>query len=90
MKREAYFKELNIPAVRSFPFFGNFFDIKNKGYRNFETRLVTEFGPIVGYYEGSEPIVVCTDKALIKNICIKDFSSFTNRRARIYFIYNGI
>nr|QUF59375.1 cytochrome p450 CYP3044B8 [Brachionus angularis] len=75
-----YFKRLNINGPTPLPIVGNFTGIIKYGLPYNDTRLIKKYGKIVGYFEGSEPIILTTDPKLLKLIMIKDFHNFTNRR----------
>ena len=48
--------------------------------------LIKKYGKekkVVGFFEGSTPFVLCTDPEMIKQIMIKDFSNFVNRRVNL-------
>ena len=42
--------------------------------------LVSKYGKVIGYFEGMQPNLVITDAELIKQIFVKDFDHFINRR----------
>lgn len=76
-----YFNKLNIKSGPiPLPFFGNLLSMAKQGLVNYDLKLIKNYGRIVGHFEGSDPVIMCTDKDLIKNIMIKDFNKFTNRR----------
>lgn len=41
--------------------------------------LMKKFGKVIGYFEGSHPVLWTTDTDLIKSIFVKDFDHFVNR-----------
>lgn len=51
-----------------------------KGFMESDTQFIEKYGRIVGYFEGSTPVILTTDSQLIKNVLIKDFNYFVNRR----------
>lgn len=55
-------------------------DIINKGLIQHDLDIIKKYGKVVGYFEGSEPVLLVTDVNLLKSILISDFSSFVNRR----------
>ena len=77
IKQKNHFKKLGITAGPTpVPVFGNLLTFMKKG---FDTYL-SSFGRVVGFYEGTNPFIMCTDPLLLKNILIKDFNTFKNRR----------
>lgn len=71
---------MNIPGPEPVPFIGNGMDIINKGLIQHDMDIIKKYGKIVGYFEGSEPVLLVSDVNLLKSILISDFSSFVNRR----------
>lgn len=53
--------------------------VKN-GLMENDKQLIEKYGKIVGYYEGSQPVILCADTELLRNILQKDFFNFVNRR----------
>lgn len=45
-----------------------------------DTLLIQTYGKTCGLFEASTPVVLTTDIKFIKNILVKDFSSFVNHR----------
>ena len=63
------------------PIIGNFAGVMKKGFIKYDEDIFDEYGnDIIGYFEGSTPVVLCRDIDMIKHVMVKDFSSFTNRR----------
>lgn len=54
------------------------------GFVKHDVEIMKKYGRVVGYFEGSTPIVLTTDTKLIKNVMIKDFNCFVNRRVRSF------
>lgn len=75
-----YFKKMKIPGPSPKPVFGNFLDMVKEGVPYYELRIMKEYGRIVGFFEGSEPVILTTDVNFMKSIFIRDFNSFVNRR----------
>lgn len=78
-----YWKTRGIAGPRPHLFFGNFWKIITRNYplivalKNWYHEFKHE--PVFGVYQGSKPLLVINDLELIKDVLIKDFSSFTNR-----------
>ncbi|XP_033370653.1 thromboxane-A synthase isoform X4 [Parus major] len=49
------------------------------GFWESHTKLITEYGPVCGYYIGRQMFVVVSSPEMIKQILVTDFSNFTNR-----------
>ena len=79
----SYWKNRGIVGPRPHPFFGNFWEIVNRKYavatavKNWYHEFKHE--PFFGAYEGRKPLLFINDLELIKDVLIKDFSSFTDR-----------
>ncbi len=50
------------------------------GIVGFHKTSFSKYGKVVGFYFGRLPAVLIADVDLVRRICIKDFSSFVNRR----------
>ncbi|XP_054023824.1 thromboxane-A synthase [Dryobates pubescens] len=60
------------------PFIGNLLFFREGFWEN-HTKLITEYGPVCGYYIGRQMFVVVSTPEMIKQILVTDFSNFTNR-----------
>ncbi|XP_068859145.1 thromboxane-A synthase isoform X7 [Aphelocoma coerulescens] len=60
------------------PFIGNLLFFREGFWEN-HTKLITEYGPVCGYYIGRQMFVVVSSPEMIKQILVTDFSNFTNR-----------
>ncbi|GIY30713.1 cytochrome P450 3A11 [Caerostris extrusa] len=65
-----YWKKRNVPFAKPYPF--PFHEIELKRY--------LELGHVYGHFEGTRPVLSVAEPELLKNIFIKDFLSFPNRR----------
>lgn len=43
------------------------------------TRWHKQYGPVVGYYFGMKPVVICADPEHLKTILLKEFHNFADR-----------
>ncbi|XP_039471650.1 thromboxane-A synthase-like isoform X1 [Oreochromis aureus] len=62
------------------PFFGNLFMFQ-QGFFKPMTYLIKTHGRVCGYYLGRRPIVIIADPDMLRQLMVKDFSSFPNRMA---------
>uniref|UniRef100_A0A8C8MIV7 Thromboxane-A synthase n=1 Tax=Oncorhynchus tshawytscha TaxID=74940 RepID=A0A8C8MIV7_ONCTS len=60
------------------PFFGNLF-LFRQGFFGVHTDLIHKYGRVCGYYLGRRPVVVVADPDMLRQIMVKDFSTFPNR-----------
>ncbi|RNA32702.1 cytochrome P450 3A9-like [Brachionus plicatilis] len=75
-----FFKKCNIPGPRPWTLLGSMHEVLRYGFAKNDRKLIDKYGAIVGYFEGSTPVVVTTDLKFIKNVMVKDFNCFVNRR----------
>ena len=50
------------------------------GISNYDRNIFEKYGKTLGYFEGSQPVILTKDVKFIKAVMIKDFSCFVNRR----------
>ncbi|CAK6960136.1 thromboxane-A synthase [Scomber scombrus] len=60
------------------PFYGNMFMFR-QGFFNPISDLIKTHGRVCGYYLGRRPVVVVADPDMLRQVMVKDFSSFPNR-----------
>uniref|UniRef100_A0A3Q3XAJ6 Thromboxane-A synthase n=1 Tax=Mola mola TaxID=94237 RepID=A0A3Q3XAJ6_MOLML len=60
------------------PFFGNLFMFR-QGFFNPINDLIKTHGRVCGYYLGRKPVVVVADPDMLRQVMVRDFSSFPNR-----------
>ncbi|XP_055939927.1 cytochrome P450 3A21-like [Argiope bruennichi] len=76
-----YWKKRGIPYVKPvLPFFGSTFAFLFKPFHEIEWERYQKLGPIYGFFEGSRPLLSVADPKLIREILVKEFPSFANRR----------
>ncbi|XP_056907891.1 thromboxane-A synthase isoform X3 [Takifugu flavidus] len=67
-----------IKHPKPLPFFGNLFMFR-QGFFNPLNDLIKTHGRVCGYYLGRKPVVVVADPEMLRQVMVKDFSSFPNR-----------
>ncbi|XP_067679999.1 cytochrome P450 3A6-like [Haliotis asinina] len=72
------FQQMGIPAPKP-GLLGIVSRYKEQGTEGCDLQLVKEYGRVVGVFHGRIPSLVISDPAMIKQICVKDFSNFVNR-----------
>ncbi|XP_037539370.1 thromboxane-A synthase [Nematolebias whitei] len=60
------------------PFFGNLLMFQ-KGFYKPLSDIIKTHGRVCGYYLGRRPVVVIADPEMLRQVLVKDFSSFPNR-----------
>nr|QST15043.1 CYP360A3 protein [Diaphanosoma celebensis] len=76
-----YFSNQGIPGPKPVPFFGNLWGIWRKNFVRHDADLVKEYGKTFGFFEGLTPNLFVSDAEFIKNVLVKDFDHFINRRS---------
>lgn len=74
-----YFQRKGIPAADHIPFFGNILQWRH-GIQTVFTEYVKKHGRVVGMYDFRRPVLIINDPDILKNVLVKNFSSFYNRR----------
>ncbi|XP_055947998.1 cytochrome P450 3A8-like [Argiope bruennichi] len=75
-----YWEKKNVPYVKPLPLLGSILDNLRKPLHEVEYERQLKLGPVFGYYEGSYANISVGDPALLRDILVKDFASFPNRR----------
>ena len=75
-----FFPNLNIPGPSPKPIIGDFLKLITKGLAKYDEEAIAKYGKILGYYEATKPVVLCTDVEMIKSVMIKDAQHFVNKR----------
>jgi cytochrome P450 len=81
-RKYSFFKEKGIPGPKPIPLFGNTLDILTKNVPDMEVDLYHKYSGFYGYFDMTQPVLNISDPELIKNIMIRDFSHFVDRRDR--------
>ncbi|XP_038067034.1 cytochrome P450 3A6-like [Patiria miniata] len=74
-----YFQRRGIPVADYIPFFGNILQFRH-GVQFTWTEYVKKHGRVVGMYDFRRPVLIINDPDILKNVLVKNFSSFHNRR----------
>ncbi|CAL1289564.1 unnamed protein product [Larinioides sclopetarius] len=76
-----YWKKRGIPYVKpAVPFFGSTYVSLWKPHHEIELERYRKLGPLYGYFEGSRPVVSIADLKLVREVVVKEFASFADRR----------
>ncbi|GFN81656.1 cytochrome p450 [Plakobranchus ocellatus] len=77
------FYRLGIPGPRPFPVLGTFGYMMRQGFRDFQISNYERYrgNKVYGIFDGAQPMLVLRDLDMIKDVCVKHFSSFVNRRS---------
>ncbi|GFU22126.1 cytochrome P450 3A1, partial [Nephila pilipes] len=75
-----YWKKKGIPSAEAVPFFGSTYSLLWKPWHEIELERYLKYGPLYGHFEGSRPLLSVADLKLVREILVKEFPSFSNRR----------
>ncbi|XP_045473265.1 cytochrome P450 6k1-like isoform X2 [Harmonia axyridis] len=80
----SYWKKKNVYAEQPYPLFGNLLNVAFRGesMMNIIKRInngLSDKHKYFGFYLFHKPVLIVTDKELIKEVLIKDFNTFANR-----------
>ena len=81
-----YFNKLGLKGPKPTFFIGNFGDLMTTGIAQYDIDIFKKYGKTLGYFEGSQPVILTKDVKFIKAVMIKDFSCFVNRRVSLIFL----
>ncbi|XP_070556770.1 cytochrome P450 3A8-like [Ptychodera flava] len=73
------FRNMGIPGPAPWPLAGNFIQLSS-GFQDKEMEWYKKYGKVFGIYEGRQPVLEVVDPEMCKQICVKHFTSFYNRR----------
>ncbi|KAL1473595.1 hypothetical protein MTO96_021891 [Rhipicephalus appendiculatus] len=82
MKRKQlfnYFKDLGIPGPEPSIITGNMNELRQKTPIAAYREWIDKYGKVVGYFNGSRPVLLVADLDLLKMIQVKDFQDFIDR-----------
>ncbi|XP_019851786.1 PREDICTED: cytochrome P450 3A24-like isoform X2 [Amphimedon queenslandica] len=75
-----FFKKFGLHSPPTVPFFGNIFDIFKLGSIYALEKWSIKYGKVFGYYIGAQPYLAVLDPDILKEIMIKKFDNFTERK----------
>ncbi|XP_070568050.1 cytochrome P450 3A13-like isoform X2 [Ptychodera flava] len=76
------FKQLGIGGPKPVPFAGNIFQVMSpEGMHKVIKKWKKRYGEVFGFYLAREPYLVIADLDMLKEIFVKKFNCFPNRRA---------
>ncbi|GBM30863.1 Cytochrome P450 3A11 [Araneus ventricosus] len=76
-----YWKKRGIPYVKpAVPFFGSAYKALWKPFHEIELERYRKLGPLYGHFEGSRPLLSVADLKLVREVVVKEFASFADRR----------
>ncbi|GFR31291.1 cytochrome P450 3A8, partial [Trichonephila clavata] len=70
----------NIPYVKPLPLLGSILDVVRKPIHDIENLRRQKYGRIYGHFEGLRPVLSVADPTLLRDILVKDFHIFPQRR----------
>ncbi|XP_055948651.1 cytochrome P450 3A21-like [Argiope bruennichi] len=75
-----YWEKRGLPYVKGIPFFGSAYELLWKPNHELELDRYVKYGALYGHFEGSRPLISVGDPNLIREVLVKEFFSFSNRR----------
>ncbi|XP_074533734.1 thromboxane-A synthase [Halichoeres trimaculatus] len=72
--------QYGIKHPKPVPFFGNIFMFR-QGFFEPMKEIIRTHGRVCGYYLGRRPVVVIADPDMLRQVMVREFSSFPNRMA---------
>ena len=79
-EKYSYFKKKGIKGPKPKPFVGNILERFTKSIVEIDTNYDKRYGKLYGYYDMSTPITCIADPKVIKNIMVRHFAHFVDRR----------
>ncbi|GIY32256.1 cytochrome P450 3A21 [Caerostris darwini] len=76
-----FWKKKNVPFVKPYPFVGSVVQNLRRPLHDTELQRYQELGKIYGHFEGTRPLLSVAEPALLRDILVKDFHIFPNRRS---------
>ncbi|GBM81411.1 Cytochrome P450 3A8, partial [Araneus ventricosus] len=79
-----YWKKRGIPYVQPLPIIGSSYSLLWKPSHEIDLERYRKLGPVYGQFDGSRPVLVIADLKLIREVLVKEFPSFINRRVSYF------
>ncbi|XP_015905340.2 cytochrome P450 3A8 [Parasteatoda tepidariorum] len=80
MRKQSYWKQRKIPYVKPIPFIGSLYENMITPIMELELKRHFALGSVYGHYEANRPLISIADPQLLRDIFVKDFVHFVNRR----------
>ncbi|GBN73412.1 hypothetical protein AVEN_173992-1 [Araneus ventricosus] len=80
IRNHDYWAKKNVPYAKPLPLLGSILDNMRKPFHEVEYERYNKLGRVYGHYEGNNPLLSVGDPVLLRDILVKDFAYFTNRR----------
>ncbi|CAG2173908.1 unnamed protein product, partial [Oppiella nova] len=71
---------MGVSGPKPLPLFGTFLERCLNPMPHLDQSYVRKYGNIFGIFNGTDPVLLIADPELIKQVLVKDFHRFTNRR----------
>ncbi|GIY47675.1 cytochrome P450 3A11 [Caerostris extrusa] len=75
-----YWEKRGITYCQPIPFFGSTVEVLWKPFHEIEYERYFRLGKLYGHFEGNRPLLSVADPKLLREIFVKEFGSFPNRR----------
>ncbi|CAG2162360.1 unnamed protein product [Oppiella nova] len=79
-KNNNYWKKLGVKGPKPIPIFGNFLERCQNPVPLLDVEYVKKYGNIFGIFNGRDPTLMVAEPELLKQILVKEFHKFSNRR----------
>ncbi|XP_077977513.1 cytochrome P450 3A24-like [Glandiceps talaboti] len=74
------FNKLGLSGPKPWPLLGSFVSLMTVGFQESLMRWEKEYGKVFGMYLARQPLMVISDVDMVKEILVKQFSHFPNRK----------
>ncbi|XP_060066274.1 cytochrome P450 3A4-like [Ylistrum balloti] len=81
------FRRMGIPGPTPLPIVGNLMALVGKGFREFDISTIKMYGKVFGHFDMLSANLVVADKEILKEILVKQFNNFIDKRT--FDGYNG-